>query len=496
MKDFFISYNRHDQAITQWIAWILEEAGFSVVIQAWDFGAGGNFVLDMQQAASEAERTIAILSETSLNSGYVQAEWAAAFRQDPTGKVRSFIPIRVRPCKLTGLWASIVYIDLLKHPDALPSDETEVELVDEAEAKQRILDGIATGRKKPTQKPAFPQKSATAPSHPKPVFLQKQMSPAKRQRLEQKQQNLQQEWSLRQEKLTALRQAQAIETSAAVQFQLKQQIQTEETAIAQLETQLTQLEQELSTPTQIPAPPEPPPAQNVQNISGGQGWQVNDPQAPVIQGGANNTFNFHYATPQTPPSTPQTAPQTILILAANPKQGTRSRLDEEVREIDQGLRLAKQREKFVLEQRWAVRPIDVRRAMLDLHPQIIHFTGHGTAADGLVLEDNTGAAKPVSPGAIAGLFELFADQVQCVILNACYSEPQATAIAQHIPYVIGMNDALEERASIAFAVAFYDALGAGRSIEFAYKLACNAIQMEGIEGLLIPILKQGSDKTP
>jgi hypothetical protein len=245
MKNFFISYNRRDRAIAEWIAWILEEAGSLVVIQAWDFGAGGNFVLDMQKAASEAERTIAVLSANSLNSGFVQAEWAAAFNQDPTGEARSLIFIRVAPCTLPGLWASIVYIDLLKNPDALPTDDTDVELVDEAEAKQRILAGIAEGRKKPSQKPLFPQKISTSTPQSKPVFPQKQISPAKQQRLDRQQQTLQQEWELRHEKLNALRQAHAIETSVAVKFQLTQQIKAEETALAQLETQLASLEQEL-----------------------------------------------------------------------------------------------------------------------------------------------------------------------------------------------------------------------------------------------------------
>jgi hypothetical protein len=270
MKDFFISYNRHDRTIAEWIAWILEDAGFSVVIQAWDFGAGRNFVLEMQNAASEAERTIAVLSDTSLKSGYVQAEWAAAFRQDPTGKERSLIPIRVRPCKLTGLWASLVYIDLLKTPDAVPSSDTQVELVDEAEATRRILDGVATGRKKPAQKPTFPQKASTVTPHSKPAFLQTQISPAQRQRLEQQQQTLQQEWSLRQEKLSALRQAQVIESSVAVQFQLKQQIKTEETALTQLEAQLATLEQELSLSSQSSSSSESASARNGQNNYGGQ----------------------------------------------------------------------------------------------------------------------------------------------------------------------------------------------------------------------------------
>jgi hypothetical protein len=40
-----------------------------------------------------------------------------------------------------------------------------------------------------------------------------------------------------------------------------------------------------------------------------------------------------------------------------------------------------------------------------------------------------------------------------VVLNGCYFEAQAKAIGQHIPYVIGMNQAIGDRAAIAFAVA-------------------------------------------
>jgi hypothetical protein len=178
----------------------------------------------------------------------------------------------------------------------------------------------------------------------------------------------------------------------------------------------------------------------------------------------------------------------ILILSANPKNSTPLRLDQEVREIDDGLTRAKQRDRFELAQKWAVHPRDVQRAILELTPQIVHFSGHGVGEEGLAMEDETGQAKLVSTQAIAGLFELFADQIECVLLNACYSEVQAKAIAQHIPYVIGMNQAVGDAAAREFAVGFYDALGAGRDIEFAYKFACNSIRMAGIPEDLTPVL--------
>ena len=178
----------------------------------------------------------------------------------------------------------------------------------------------------------------------------------------------------------------------------------------------------------------------------------------------------------------------ILILAANPKETSPLRLDEEVREIDNGLQRAKQRDQFELVQKWAVRPRDIERAMLDINPQIVHFSGHGAREKGLVFEDKTGQEKFVSGEALATLFELFSDQLECVVLNGCYSKIQAEEIAKYIPYVIGMKHAIGDRAAIAFAVGFYDALGAGRSVEFAYKLGCSAIQIEGIPGHLTPIL--------
>ncbi|MBN8563651.1 MAG: tetratricopeptide repeat protein [Leptolyngbya sp. UWPOB_LEPTO1] len=155
-KDFFVSYNRHDKAWAEWIAWLLEESGYTVVIQAWDFRPGGNFVLDMQRAASEAERTIAVLSENYLSSQFTQPEWASAFAQDPTGEKRSLIPIRIGGCSLTGMWATIVYVDLVE--------------VDEVSARDLVLQAVQNGRTKPDQQPQFPRQSGTISDRAKPIY--------------------------------------------------------------------------------------------------------------------------------------------------------------------------------------------------------------------------------------------------------------------------------------------------------------------------------------
>ncbi|MBP5977102.1 CHAT domain-containing protein, partial [Brasilonema sp. CT11] len=181
--------------------------------------------------------------------------------------------------------------------------------------------------------------------------------------------------------------------------------------------------------------------------------------------------------------------KTILILAANPTSTSRLRLDEEVREIDEGLRRANKREEFKLEQKWAVRQRDFYRAMLDYQPQIVHFCGHGAGQDGIVLEDETGQPALISAEALGSMFKLFTTKgVDCVLLNACYSQMQAEAISQHVNYVIGMTQTVGDKAAVAFAVAFYDAIAVGEEVEFAYELGCS--QMIGFLQQQTPILRK------
>ncbi len=181
----------------------------------------------------------------------------------------------------------------------------------------------------------------------------------------------------------------------------------------------------------------------------------------------------------------------ILILAANPNDTTRLRLGEEVRDIRAGLERSSHRDEFELAEKWAVRPRDLQRAMLDEKPQIVHFSGHGEGETGLYFEDNVGNAQLVTGEALAGLFKLFKSKLKCVLLNGCYSQAQAEAISEHIPHVIGMRDGVTDRAAIEFAVGFYDALGNGESVEFAFELGKAAMALSGAGDEDLPILLQG-----
>lgn len=150
MADFFVSYTSADKAWAEWIGYVLEEEGFTVVIQAWDFRPGSNFVLEMQAAATEADRTIMVLSPDYLKSQFASPEWAAAFAQDPQGLKRKLVPIMVRQCQPSGLLSSVVRISLVEE--------------DESAARKRLLDGVSSKRAKPSQRPSFPGSSAERPT--------------------------------------------------------------------------------------------------------------------------------------------------------------------------------------------------------------------------------------------------------------------------------------------------------------------------------------------
>jgi hypothetical protein len=160
----------------------------------------------------------------------------------------------------------------------------------------------------------------------------------------------------------------------------------------------------------------------------------------------------------------------VLFLSSDPSDESRLRVDKELRDIRERLQMSRLRDKFVLESRGAVRTGDITQAIFDVEPQIVHFSGHGTRSGDLCFEDISGKLKTVKPEALAALFEIESENVECVILNACYSKSQAEAIAQYIPYVIGMSQAIGDDAAIAFSTGFYKALGANRTIEQAYNL--------------------------
>ena len=187
----------------------------------------------------------------------------------------------------------------------------------------------------------------------------------------------------------------------------------------------------------------------------------------------------------------------ILILTANPTNTKPLRVSEEVREIKSAWERSQNREQFEIIVEEAVRPQEFRRTLLGHKPNIVHFSGHGGGEQGLALMGDNGEAFLVKVAPLAKFFKALQEIffIDCVFLNACYSDVQAEGIYPYVNYVVGMNQKIGDEAAKQFAIGFYDTLFAGQSIQSAFDLGCNAIEMENIPEHLTPVLRTKDSTT-
>lgn len=178
----------------------------------------------------------------------------------------------------------------------------------------------------------------------------------------------------------------------------------------------------------------------------------------------------------------------ILFVSANPSKTPALRLDEEAREIEAKIRAATHRDALQLITQWATRPDDLLQSLNEHRPHIVHFSGHGSKTEELILLDKNGAPKPVNKPALASLFGTLKDNIRVVILNACYSWPQAKQITKHIDCTIGMSRAISDNAAITFAASFYRAIGFGRTVKESFEQGKTALLLEGIPEATTPEL--------
>lgn len=187
---------------------------------------------------------------------------------------------------------------------------------------------------------------------------------------------------------------------------------------------------------------------------------------------------------------------TVLFLASNPRDQGHLRLDEEARAIATRIRAAEYRDSVELRTAWAVRPGDILQALNEHKPHVIHFSGHGSESGELVFQDDAGGTKLVSSEAIVATIATVADNVSLVVLNSCFTAPQAAAITRHVAFAVGMADSIGDEAARVFAASFYSAIGFGLSVQQAFDQARVALMLDGIPEEDTPQLYSREDLDP
>ncbi|WP_154675141.1 TIR domain-containing protein, partial [Parafrankia elaeagni] len=129
--DFFVSYTRADQAWAEWIAWTLEEAGYSLLIQAWDFVPGAHWISSVERGVQQAKRTIVVLSEGYEESMAASAEWWHVWSADPPDSLKQILPVRVE--------------SFTPRSFPLPFGAVDLFNVDRLEARAKLLTAVKLG---------------------------------------------------------------------------------------------------------------------------------------------------------------------------------------------------------------------------------------------------------------------------------------------------------------------------------------------------------------
>ncbi len=180
----------------------------------------------------------------------------------------------------------------------------------------------------------------------------------------------------------------------------------------------------------------------------------------------------------------------VLLVVASPPGSSRLMSDSEVRTIQESIELSRGRNQVNIIIRPAATIRDLSRALMNIPFDVVHISGHGYNT-GLVLADEQGGMFLVKQDTLAELLSEYKSSLQCVILNACYSATQGALIAQEIPFTVMMDGPLTDKAAIKFSEGFYDALGAGRSIEFAFREGLRRIKFESSTLRLPRLIKLG-----
>jgi hypothetical protein len=79
--DFFIRHAGRDTGWAEWLAWQLQQAGYTVELDVWDWAPGEDFVARMEVALGRADRLLAVWTGAYFASVFGGAEPARGLRR-------------------------------------------------------------------------------------------------------------------------------------------------------------------------------------------------------------------------------------------------------------------------------------------------------------------------------------------------------------------------------------------------------------------------------
>lgn len=184
-------------------------------------------------------------------------------------------------------------------------------------------------------------------------------------------------------------------------------------------------------------------------------------------------------------------PMVILLVLADPLDGSRLCLLSEQQRLKDSLSRSLHRDSFEIQALAEARLDNFGPMLARTKPTIIHFSGHGSQ-NGIYFSSPTDQAIRIEPSRLSQMLSLAGqDNLQGVVMNACFTEEMFRARALDQDAVV-MEGELSDDAAISFAQQFYAYLGDGRSFKDAFIWAQASTDLTGIDGLRSAFIESGT----
>jgi hypothetical protein len=168
--------------------------------------------------------------------------------------------------------------------------------------------------------------------------------------------------------------------------------------------------------------------------------------------------------------------RNVLVLAANPQSTIRLELEREAALIWERLQQGESGRKYLVRIEQGSGVEDVARYLAEYQPTVVHFVGQGSPTGEIMLR-NSHQVQPLTPSAFANLFKIKGRQIDCVVLNSCFSVAIADELGKHVGCTIGIDEEIDDAPTErSFIGEFYRELAVGNGYQGAFDRGCREMQ--------------------
>jgi hypothetical protein len=168
--------------------------------------------------------------------------------------------------------------------------------------------------------------------------------------------------------------------------------------------------------------------------------------------------------------------RNVLVLAANPQSTIRLELEREAALIWERLQQGESGRKYRVRIEQGSGVEDVARYFAEYQPTVVHFVGQGSPTGEIMLR-NSHQIQPLTPSAFANLFKIEGRQIDCVLLNSCFSVAMADELGKHVGCTIGIDEEIDDAPTErSFIGEFYRELAVGNGYQGAFDRGCREMQ--------------------